>query len=208
MPNNDDPPCNGSDAVAAIFGTGTVTIKCFPLPGSSGTGASTTTQATSSGSSTPPTNPPFVTTETNVQSQVAEYEAAVKESIQKNDTGRIPELRIMSEKIQHTLNKMIENITYLKKETPAIKSERDTLLETLRRIQQDYSAMVSNTDDLETLRRIRQQENGEARRLLIIYLLAFLFVCAMLLVYILFTGRKPAMSQTTVATPTMSPALT
>jgi septal ring factor EnvC (AmiA/AmiB activator) len=140
--------------------------------------------------------------------EVAEYEAAMNDSIQRNDPSRLPELRTMSEKIQNTLNKMIENITYLKKETPTIKTERDTLLETLRRIQQDYSAMLANTDDLETLRRIRQQENGEARRLLMIYLIAFLFVCCMLLVYILFTGRKPAMSQTTVATPTMSPALT
>jgi hypothetical protein len=114
----------------------------------------------------------------------------------------------MSEGIQTTLNKMIENLTYLKKDTPDIKAERDTLLETLRRIQLDYSAMVTNTDDLETLRRIRQQENGEARRELTLYLMAFLFVCCMLLVYLVYTGRKAPTSQTAAATPTMSPALT
>jgi uncharacterized membrane protein YozB (DUF420 family) len=114
----------------------------------------------------------------------------------------------MSEGIQTTLNKMIENLTYLKKETPDLKAERDKLLADLRRIQQDYSAMLVNTDDLETLRRIRQQENGEAKRLLMMYLFAFLFVCTMLIIYLIYIGRKTPTSQTTAPTPTMSPALT
>jgi hypothetical protein len=129
-------------------------------------------------------------------------------SIQRNDPSRLPELRTMSEGIQATLNKMIESLTYLKKETPDLKAERDKLLADLRRIQQDYSAMLVNTDDLETLRRIRQQENGEAKRLLMIYLFAFLFVCTMLILYLMYTGRKTPTSQTTAATPTTSPALT
>lgn len=169
-------------------------VKCW-----GGSGSSTTT---------PPTNPPFATLDTNYQSQVAAYEAAVNTSIQQNDPSRLQELRTMSEGIQTTLNKMIENLTYLKKETPDLKAERDKLLEDLRRIQQDYSAMLVNTDDLETLRRIRQQENGEARRQLLLYLIAFLFVSCMLFVYMVYTGRKTPTSATTAATPTMSPALT
>ena len=68
--------------------------------------------------------------------------------------------------------------------------------------------MLVNTDDLETLRRIRQQENGEARRMLMVYLMSFLFVCTMLIIYLMYTGRKTPTSQTTAPTPTMSPALT
>jgi septal ring factor EnvC (AmiA/AmiB activator) len=111
-------------------------------------------------------------------------------SIQQNDPSGVSALRTKSEGIQTTLNKMIENLTYLKRETPDLKAERDKLLEDLRRIQQDYSAMLVNTDDLETLRRIRQQENGEARRQLLLYLIAFLFVSCMLFVYMVYTGRK------------------
>lgn len=140
--------------------------------------------------------------------QVAEYESTVEDSIRRNDPSRLPELRTKSEAIQATLNKMVENLTYLRKETPDIRVERDNLLEKLRRIQKDYSAMLVNTDDLETLRRIREQENGEARRLLLIYLIAFLFVACMLIVYVVYTGRKVLTSPTTAATPTMSPALT
>lgn len=142
------------------------------------------------------------------QTQVAEYESMLQDSMTRNDPTRLPELRTKSEAIQTTLNKMVENLTYLRKETPDIRVERDNLLEKLRRIQQDYSAMLVNTDDLETLRRIRQQENGEARRQLLIYLIAFLFVSCMLVVYMVYTGRKAFTSPTTTATPTMSPALT
>jgi hypothetical protein len=142
------------------------------------------------------------------QQQVADYETAMTASITQNDPSRLPDLRTKSEAIQTTLNKMVESITYLKKETPDLKAERDKLLEDLRRIQQDYSAMLTNTDDLETLRRIRQQESGEARRQLLIYLIAFLFVSCMLLVYMVYTGRKNVTSPTTAAMPTASPALT
>lgn len=114
----------------------------------------------------------------------------------------------MSEGIQASLTSMIENLTFLKKETPDIVKERDTLLEMLRRIQRDYGAMLSSSDDLETLRRIRQQENGETERLLMLYLFAFLFVAMLLVVYLLYTGRKADTTMTSSPTPTTSPALT
>jgi len=142
------------------------------------------------------------------RTQVANYERVIEASLQRNDPSSLPGLRTKSEEIQATLTQMIETVTYLKKETPNIVKERDALLEKLRRIQRDYSVMLMNTDDLETLRRIRQQENGEARRMLMLYLLAFLFVCCMLVVYLVYTGRKTPTSPTTAATPSMSPPLT
>jgi hypothetical protein len=145
---------------------------------------------------------------TQYRQQLKEYNDTLERSIQQNDPRRLPELRKMSEQIQTTLNKMVESITYMKRETPDIRKERNALLEKLRRIQRDYNAMIVNTDDLETLRRIREQENGEARRLLLLYLIAFLFVSVMLVVYLVYVGRKPDTSQATVAMPTMSAPLT
>lgn len=150
----------------------------------------------------------FESLDSAYRKQVAAYEAAMQSSVRQKDPSKLAELRTMSEQIQATLNKMIENLTYLKKETPDIRAERDALLEKLRRIQRDYSEMIVNTDDLETLRRIRETEGGEARRQLLLYLAAFLFVCVMLIVYLMFVGRKKETSATTVPTPTMSPALT
>jgi hypothetical protein len=190
-------PCNGSDPLTTIFpadNSPVTEVRCYGSGGGS--------------SGSQPPSPSFATNDAAYQRQVAEYEAMLEASIRQNDPTKLPDLRTKSEGIQATLNKMIENLTYLKKETPDIRSERDSLLAKLRRIQQDYSAMLVNTDDLETLRRIRQQENGEARRMLMVYLMAFLFVCTMLIIYLMYTGRKTPTSQTTAPTPTMSPALT
>lgn len=142
------------------------------------------------------------------QQQVAAYEKLLEDTINNNNPSRASELRAKSEEIQNTLNKMIENITYLKKETPDIRAQRDALIEKLRRIQKDYSEMIVNTDDLETLRRIREQENGEAHRQLLLYLMGLLFMTMLLLVYLIYTGRSADTSPTTTATPTISPALT
>ena len=142
------------------------------------------------------------------QQQVSEYETVMKESIASKDPSKLPELRAKSEAIQATLNKMVENLTYLRKDTPDVRTERDALLEKLRRIQRDYSAMVTNTDDMETLRRIREQENGDIKHQLKLYLMAFLFLAVMVLLYIVVFGRKADTSPTATATPTMSPALT
>ena len=154
------------------------------------------------------TPPDFQSLNSQYRQQVQAYDAAIQSALATNSPSRLPELRTMSEQIQVTLNKMIESLTYLKKETPDLKTERDKLLEDLRRIQRDYSGMLEATDDLETLRRIRQQENGEARRLLLLYLLAFIFLSVMLIVYIAYTGRKTETTAMSAPTPTMSPALT
>jgi hypothetical protein len=158
--------------------------------------------------SQPSPPPPFAELDATYTTQVRAYDAAVTASIRQNDPARLPELRTLSEGIQATLTNMIESLTYLKKETPDIVKERDALLVTLRRIQADYGAMVSNTDDLETLRRIREQENGEAQRLLMLYLFALLFVAMMLVIYLIYAGRMKETTATSAPTPTMSPALT
>lgn len=142
------------------------------------------------------------------QQQVAAYEAAVQASLRPSTPSQVTGLKVKSEEIQNTLNKMIEQLTYLKKETPDIRAQRDALLEKLRRIQRDYTEMLVNTDDLETLRRIREQENGEAHRQLLLYLMAFLFLTMVLLVYLTYVGRRAETTPTTTATPTMSAPLT
>lgn len=157
---------------------------------------------------TPTTPPDFQGLAQQYSQQSHAYNSAVESALQSNNSSQLPQLRTMSEQMQTTLNKMIESLTYLKRETPDVKVERDKLLEDLRRIQRDYTGMILNTDDLETLRRIRQQENGEARRQLLMYLVVFVFVATMLIVYIIYTSRKADTTATSAPTPTMSPALT
>ena len=195
-------PCDGDDEGEVLdAGHGPTGFTCYRT--SSGGQAQGQSQAGS-----PMTPPDFQSLTGQYHQQVQAYDTAVQAALASNNASQLPTLRTMSEQIQVTLNKMIESLTYLKKETPDLKTERDKLLEDLRRIQRDYSGMLEATDDLETLRRIRQQENGEARRLLLLYLLAFIFLSVMLIVYIAYTGRKTETTAMSAPTPTMSPALT
>lgn len=134
--------------------------------------------------------------------QFKEYDDLVKQSLQSRDASQIPKLRDLNSAISKTLNEMIQQLTFLKRDTPDIKKERNELIERLRQIQKDYNGLLVNTDQLETLRRIRQQESSEANRLLYMYLFFFLAVCLAVFLYLMFmTQRK----DTTAASASMPP---
>lgn len=141
--------------------------------------------------------------------QLSEYDSMILEAIEAQDKEKLPDIRAKSEQVQETLNKMIEQVTYMKKETPSIRIERDSLLEKLRRIQRDYNEMILNTDDLETLRRIREQESEEGRTQLYRYIAFFLLLASIMIVYIIVMGsQRKDTTANTLNTPTIIPALT
>jgi hypothetical protein len=136
------------------------------------------------------------------EKQVKDYDALVVNSIETNDVSQVSKLRQMNAAIANTLNSMIETLTFLKKDTPSIKKERDELLTRLTQIQLDYNGLKVNTDQLETLRRIRQQENSEVNRELYMYLGFFFVVCLILLLFLMF---MPQRKDTTAASASIPP---
>lgn len=142
--------------------------------------------------------------------QMKEYDDLIATALANRDASMLPSIRDKATQIQATLNKMVETLTYLKKETPDLRTEREALLERLRRVQRDYNVLVSNTDDLETLRRIRQEEGSDAKRQLYQYLAFFFLLAVVMILYVLFmSGRqKKDSTPSSAATPAMSPPLT
>lgn len=136
------------------------------------------------------------------EQQTKEYDALIEQAMQTDDVSQLPRLRDMNAAIARTLNEMIEQLTFLKKDTPNIKKERDELVDRLRQIQLDYNGLLVNTDNLETLRRIRQQESTEANRELYIYVGLFLAVCLLLVLYLMFGSYR---NDTTAASASMPP---
>ena len=140
---------------------------------------------------------------TKYEKQMEQYETLMKQSLDASDISQIPKLRDMNTSLAKTLNEMIQQATFLKKDTPSLKKERDELIERLRQIQKEYNGLIVNTDQLETLRRIRQQENAEATRMLHMYLFFFLALCMAVLVYVLFmTQRKDTTAPSASIPPT------
>ena len=140
-------------------------------------------------------------------SQLAEYDTVSAQAIQTNDTTKLPKLRELNIAIAATLNDMIQNLTFMKKNTPDIKQERDKFIRKLGQIQRDYSGLIAATDTLETLRRIRQQASYDADSQLRIYLLFFLLFALCIVFYVLFMAQKKDTTAASARTPPMMAAL-
>ena len=139
--------------------------------------------------------------------QLKEYDDAINQAISTQDASKIDSLRQMNTALSKTLNEMIEKLTFLKKDTPELVQYRDQLVARLRQIQQDYNGLLVNTDTLETLRRIRQQESGEAKRELYWYMLFFLVVSVAMMLYLLFMTQRKDMTAMSANSPPMTAAL-
>lgn len=146
---------------------------------------------------------------TQYQGKSASYDAAIQKALATNDASQIATIRQLNTDVSALLDKMIEQLTFAKKETPALVKERDALVEKLRRIQQDYNGLRANTDALETLRRIREGETSTFKRELYRYLALFFVVCVGVLLLILFVkgGSQKESTATSAATPRMTPPL-
>ena len=139
---------------------------------------------------------------TKYERQLAEYDTLVKTALETEDISQVSTLRTLNTELSRTLNEMIEKLTYMKKDTPTLKSQRDELLDRLRQIQLDYNGLLVNTDTLETLRRIRQQEGTEANRQLYMMFGMFLIVCLILVLYLVLVPQR---KDTTAASARMPP---
>lgn len=155
---------------------------------------------------TPPQSAPIVSQPYN--QEIAAYDLAVDRALATNDVSMLPNIRKLSERVQASLNKQIESLTYLKKDAPNIQLERDHLLEQLRRVQKDYGSLVESSDDLTTLRRIREQEGSEFSRQLYLYLAIFfgLVLVVLILVFVM-GGQKALTTAISPPSPSMSPTL-
>lgn len=147
------------------------------------------------------------TLKTKYTSQLAEYDTMSARAIQTSDTSKIPKLRELNIAIAATLNQMIEQLTFLKQNTPSIKQERDKLIQKLAEIQKDYSGLIEANDTLETLRRIREHVKSDTDYELHIYLLFFLLFALCIVFYVLFMAQRKDTTAASASTPPMTAAL-
>ena len=138
------------------------------------------------------------------EEQRKEYDRVIDQVIQTQDLSQLPKIRELNSAIAKTLNKLIEDLTFMKKDTPETKQARDELIDRLRTIQKDYNGLLVNTDQLETLRRIRQQESREGDRQLYWHLIFFFVVALAIVVFVLFfsSQRKEATAASASMPPT------
>ena len=140
------------------------------------------------------------------QNQLNEYEALIKSAIANRDSSKLQDIRTMNNALTTRLNTMIQQLVTLKNNYSA-EDELQALLADLRQIQRDYNGLIKETDTLETLRRIRQQEDVSIKRELYWYLIVFVFIAILFIGYLIFYGKRAATAPIANTVPS-SPNLT
>lgn len=88
------------------------------------------------------------------------------------------------------VNEMLETVALSNQAPSEIQALRDELLHRLRRIQQDYNGLKTNTDKLETLRRIRAFQDESWKTPLTTYLIVFFVLVVLVFFAILFMRQR------------------
>lgn len=115
-------------------------------------------------------------------------------------TTTLPQIQSLNQQIAAVLDEMLAELQYVR-DGPNSDAYRTQLLEQLSRIQSDYNGLKTNTDSLETLRRIRSFQDDSWKPSLLLYVLG-LIAAAILLVLVMVFRRQS--SESTIA-PTTSP---
>lgn len=139
-------------------------------------------------------------------SLVAEYDRLVKDTLANPDSvnANIVKITNLNTKISTVLGEMIRILTLSKSNNANLTLYRDELIRKLETINRDYDSLATDSDKLETLRRIRAFEDGSWQSQLKTYLIVFLVLVVVVVLLLLFkTYRK----DTTAPTPSSAAAM-
>ena len=138
--------------------------------------------------------------EKKYKQEMIEYNGLVADAVRDGDTTKIDKIKQLNQSIAKTLDDMISVITQAKQKNGNIEIYRDELVAKLQRIQKDYNGLLQNTDTLETLRRIRIQEEKEVNGSIFWLIGGFIVICILTLLAMMFFGSQKAESATIMPT--------
>lgn len=138
---------------------------------------------------------------TEYDAKSAQYKELIDSAVLSGNTKSIDQIRRLNVELASLLEQMMTTVSPTRP-TQDIDSLRTELVGRLRRIQRDYNGLLQTTDELETLRRIRAQEDGGFVSVLYWHLIALAVVFVGILGAMLYMRRQT--SPATTASPTTS----
>ena len=216
-------PCNAGD----YLGFTETSIKCIPSgsaatttpPPSSGGSpneppATTTTPPPSSGGSATTTTPAPSSGESldelsaRLTSLRAQYTTLASQatSTPAQVPTLLPQIQSINQQIAGVLDQMLTQMQYAR-QGPNSEAYRDELTATLARIQMDYNGLKTNTDALQTLKRIRSFQDTSWQSTLNLYIGLFLLFGIILVLVMVFRRQTNASTPATIASPPAMPTL-
>lgn len=119
----------------------------------------------------------------------------------------LPQIQSINQQMASVLDQMLTQLQYAR-DGPNSDAYRDQLADTLARIQSDYNGLKTNTDALQTLRRIRSFQDTTWQSSLNVYIGLFLLFAVVLVLVMLFRRQKSDSASAPSASPTTMPPLT
>ncbi len=119
----------------------------------------------------------------------------------------LPQIQSLNQQIAAVLDQMLTELQYVR-DGPNSDAYRDKLLEQLTRIQSDYNGLKSNTDSLETLRRIRSFQDETWKPTLFLYVMALIAAAVLFALLVIFRRQSTESSIAPTMSPTAMPTLT
>lgn len=112
------------------------------------------------------------------------------------NASNIPELRQRNQELSGLLSQMLDNSARYKTD------DEEELVRRLQQIQKDYNGLITSTDDLETLRRIRAHETDTSKRNLFWYIVGTIVAGLLVIVFIFVFQRVKSIPTITPSPPT------
>jgi chromosome segregation ATPase len=113
----------------------------------------------------------------------------------------LPQIQSVNQQIASVLDQMLTQMQYANGDGNS-EAYRDQLVEQLTRIQSDYNGLKTNTDAMQTLRRIRSFQDTSWQSSLMLYLALFLVFGGILALVVIFRRHTNA----SASAPSPSPA--
>ena len=186
-----DFPCRSGDYLS-FSDSG---IKCIP-----------------SGSAATTTPPPSSSSGGDLNSQYkalkAQYDTLITQTLAEPArlSTALPQIQSINQQMATILDQMLVELQTARN-GPNSDAYRAELAETLARIQMDYNGLKTNTDALQTLRRIRSFQDTSWQSSLNLYLALFLIFAIVLVLVMLFRRQTKASTPAPSASPAAIPTL-
>lgn len=174
-------------------------FKCIPSSSAS-TSASSSPASSSSGETIESLSTQYTTLK-------AEYDALAAQALATPSTlaTSLPRLQSINQQMASLVDQMLKDLQYAKA-GPNSDAYRDQLVETLGRIQVDYNGLKTETDALQTLKRIRSFQDTSWQSSLNLYIgLLLLFACVLVLVMVFRHQKRESASAPTTSPSAMPP---
>jgi len=116
--------------------------------------------------------------------------------IESGNASKMPEIRRLNKELSELLSKLLENSARYKT------ADEEELVRRLQQIQKDYNGLITSTDDLETLRRIRAYETDTSKRNLYWYIIGMIVAGLLVVVFIFVFQREKSIATIAPSPPT------